>query len=180
MGKSSQRKKTRRLTDTNVLGIGEKEWIDEKREYDQKMLELAQIERQRRQEMISQPLPDNWTKESDYCDVFEEAIKINFFIEKNALVKRVKNKQRMTMFNTGRWKLFEALDRFIVLNAAATNPKDPLIVQIKEAGQLINDSIKESPHISNPMHDPMIWLFIPKSLHGFIEYCWHGIGEWRA
>ncbi len=127
-------------------------------------------------------LPPGWEKESPDCDVFLEAISHNFFIEKAAIAARKSNGLSVNEFDQGRLLLFENLEPFILLNAAPVDSKsDPYATGIKEAGQAIWDSRKSTPHLPNPMHDGLIWLFIPRraGFHSLISSYWDGIGDWR-
>jgi hypothetical protein len=127
-------------------------------------------------------LPPEWEKESPDCDLFHEAVACNFFVEKAAIAARKNNGWPVSEFDQGRLLLFENLEPFILLNAGPVDSKsDPYVTGIKEAGQAIWDSWKSTPRLPNPMHDGLIWLFIPKKagFHSLVSSYWHGIGDWR-
>jgi len=47
--------------------------------------------------------------------------------------------------------------------------------KIREAGEILFEA-----EGMQGMRDTLLWSFIPETCHGFIDKCWHGIGDWRA
>jgi hypothetical protein len=49
-----------------------------------------------------------------------------------------------------------------------------LYKDIHKGGELIASESNQS------MHDPLIWSFIPQTLHREVDMEWNGIGDWIA
>lgn len=106
------------------------------------------------------------------------AIQMNFFQELNAMRLRVKNNWSMSEFNKGRLFLFEAIAKAFEIDRLESFTDDGFGKQkyeIRKAGVMLNNSGG-----TKDMQDPLIWLFLPKEIHRFIDLYWDGIGEWRG
>lgn len=47
--------------------------------------------------------------------------------------------------------------------------------QIRQAGEMLYEAEGMAG-----LHDSLLWMFIPKSVHGIVEQIWDGVGEWKA
>jgi len=97
-----------------------------------------------------------------------EAEALNFFAELSGLRKHASNG-----FDLARLELFEVINEIMENDPLGDDYSDALTQRLKNAGQSLYNSggMKD-------MHDPLVWLFIPKRLHRDIDVHWSGVGEW--
>lgn len=90
----------------------------------------------------------------------------------------------MNIFDQGRFYIFQGIIDMIMFDPVMADMK-PVMTDdetkqwqgfendIRKGGVLVHQESPES------MHDPLIWLFIPKYLHRDIHFIWNGIGDWQ-
>lgn len=116
--------------------------------------------------------------------ILHVAHEMNLFQEFKALETRMNNPTTVGIFDQGRYYLFKGVVGMIMFDPVRGDMKEEMTpdeknkwkefdVNIRKGGELICSESEQS------MHDPLIWLFIPKQLHRDIEYTWHGIGSWK-
>lgn len=115
-------------------------------------------------------LDANSTNQGDLA----EAARLNFFTELEGLEKLQSDKEGT--FGWGRLQIFKAASLCLVKDSLST-PEEVRILteQIHEAGEKMYEI-----EGMKGLHDPLIWLFMPKSWHRTIDKAFNGIGEWLS
>lgn len=80
-------------------------------------------------------------------------------------------------FSEGRLIIFKSVIKMI--------EKDPILGDVEDHKNLSDDIRKGGEYLNNhggdsSMRDYMVWSFIPKKMHRFIDHCFNNIGEWQA
>lgn len=113
--------------------------------------------------------------------VTKEAINWNLFREYAALKTRLYND-----FQQGRYLVLKGVVSMIKFDPVNGDMKAKMSKDEEEYWKNIEDDIVEGGKLlykfdgMNGMRDPLVWTFIPKMLHRFVDKNFHGIGEWRS
>jgi hypothetical protein len=99
---------------------------------------------------------------------------MNFLIELDGL--DFYHKDRTNTFDWGRLEIFKAVSQRL-LDEEKMSRED-----FKFMANNVKEAALKMYQIENMtgLHDPLIWLFIPKSWQRWIDGCFDGVGEWKA